>query len=92
MICHTNKNAKIFVVDPQATDYAGMVGDAVYDSVKFIFFENGRGALSSPTAEEPELWVGQHEPTRHERNGFSRVAAATRLESSSHVGRRRIPG
>ena len=57
MICHTNKNAKIFVVDPQATDYAGMVGEAVYDSVKFIFFDDGRGALSSPTAEEPELWV-----------------------------------
>jgi len=57
MICQPNSNARIFVVDAQPTDYSGMVGDAVYESVQFKFFGNGREALSSQTTDEPELWV-----------------------------------
>ena len=57
MICQPKNTAKIFVVDAQPKDYSGVVGDAVYDSVQFKFFGNGRDALSSQLAEEPEMWV-----------------------------------
>ena len=56
MICQPNSNAKVFVVDPQPTDYSGVVGDTVYDSVQFTFFGNAREALSSQSTDEPELW------------------------------------